>query len=189
MHWKWKYLIQQQHQPKSFASVKRSITNISKQILTWRYAPSTDAILVDSGNSESVPISRMQVFLDFDLSHVLSLTTGALYDGERFGVVCRRKIETKIIPYFNVLQKKWKRNSNVWLTLGDEFPASLVWYLSFYNEVGDPTAMFRSREEGQKDGVLGRWPVHPHYTGGLSGGSWDKTKKVINVCYPGSSSY
>lgn len=50
----------------------------------------------------------MQVFLDFDLSHVLSLTTGALYDGERFGVVCRRKIETKIIPYFNVLQKKMK---------------------------------------------------------------------------------
>lgn len=50
----------------------------------------------------------MQVFLDFDLSHVLILTTGPLYDGKRFWVVCRKKIETKIITYFNVLQKKMK---------------------------------------------------------------------------------
>lgn len=131
MNWKWKYLIQQQHEPKNLVSVKRSVTNVLMLILTWWYAPSTDAILVDSGNSKSVPISRMQVFLDFDLSHVLILTTGPLYDGKRFWVVCRKKIETKIITYFNVLPKKMKTQFESVAYFG-KWVSSLVRILSLF---------------------------------------------------------
>lgn len=186
MNWKWKYLIQQQHKPKNLVSVKRSVTNVLTLILTWWYAPSTDAILVDSSNSKSVPISRMQVFLDFDLSHVLILTTGPLYDGKRFWVVCRKKIETKIITYFNVLQKK---NENaIW-------ECGLLWEMSFQPgsySISLSTMKWETRlpcsAPGKKASRMELWvadPSTPTTPAGSPGGPEIKQKK-INVCYLGS---